>query len=388
LRLVISQNLTFVVGDKDAMARKQQSGMPLVVNQLRRYALARSLFKPTTLGRAIAGLHFVQADPLRAPARAQDLTLRHRVLDYRAGDLERRYPRLPIEEDFFVNYGFLGNQHHALMHPRKPRTPWSKSRWAQAHAVLAFVRERGSVHPREVDAQFNHGKVRNWFGGSSNASTELLDGMHYQGLLRVARRDGGTRVYAAREPWPDPGGRNVCQARMDALVDLIVAAYAPLPAPSLRQLVRALRTAAPQWTDDRDRALADAKFRLGHAHVQGIDWYWPAEDNPASRRWQVEECTLRLLAPFDPVVWDRRRFEVFWGWRYRFEAYTPAAKRKMGHYALPLLWGEQVIGWCNLAVRDARLVVDPGFVTGRPSGSKFRQAFDAELQRMSDFLGL
>ena len=362
--------------------------MSFTIAQLRRYALARSLFKPTTLGRAIAKLGFVQADPLRAPARAQDLTLRHRVSGYRAGDLERRYSRLPIEEDFFVNYGFLGNQHHALMHPRTARAPWPKSRWAQSHAVLAFVRERGAAHPREVDAQFNHGKVRNWFGGSSNASTELLDGMHYRGLLRVVRRDAGTRVYAAREPWPDHGGREACQARMDALVDLVVAAYAPLPAQTLRQLVSALRSAAPQWADDRNRALAHAKSRLGHAAVQGIDWYWPAEENPAARRWQVEEGALRLLAPFDPVVWDRRRFEVFWGWSYRFEAYTPAAKRTMGHYALPLLWGEQVIGWCNLAVRDGRLVVDPGFVAKRPTGAAFRQAFDDELQRMSDFLGL
>jgi hypothetical protein len=37
---------------------------------------------------------------------------------------------------------------------------------------------------------------------------------------------------------------------------------------------------------------------------------------------------VRLLAPFDPVVWDRQRFEAFWGWAYRFEAYTPASKRK------------------------------------------------------------
>ena len=362
--------------------------MPPTIAQLRRYALARSLFKPTTLGRAIAKLGFVQADPLRAPARAQDLTLRHRVSGYRTGDLERRYPGLPIEEDFFINYGFLGKQHHALMHPRTARELWPKSRWAQAHAVLEFVRQRGVAHPREVDAQFNHGKVRNWFGGSSNASTELLDGMHYRGLLRVVRRDVGTRVYAAREPWPEHSGREACRARMDALVDLVVAAYAPLPAPSLRQLVGALRSAAPQWADDRNRALAHAKSRLGHAEVQGIDWYWPAQENPASRRWQVEQGALRLLAPFDPVVWDRRRFEVFWGWSYRFEAYTPAAKRKMGHYALPLLWDEQVIGWCNLAVRDARLVVDPGFVTRRPSGAAFRQAFDDELQRMSDFLGL
>ncbi|HEY6123064.1 MAG TPA: crosslink repair DNA glycosylase YcaQ family protein, partial [Steroidobacteraceae bacterium] len=80
---------------------------PPTLDQLRRYAIARSLFKPTKLSKAIDKLGFVQADPIRAPARAQDLMLRHRVTGYRVGDLERRYPRLPIEEDFFVNYGFM-----------------------------------------------------------------------------------------------------------------------------------------------------------------------------------------------------------------------------------------------------------------------------------------
>ena len=70
--------------------------MPITLDTLRRYAVARSLFKPTTLGRAIKKLGFVQADPIRAPARAQDLTLRHRVQGYCAGDLERRYPKLKL----------------------------------------------------------------------------------------------------------------------------------------------------------------------------------------------------------------------------------------------------------------------------------------------------
>src|SRR5262249_39247537 len=76
------------------------------LEQLRRYATARSLCEPTTLRRAIARLGFVQADPRRAPARAQDLILAQRVPGYRAGELERRYPRLAIEEAFFINYGF------------------------------------------------------------------------------------------------------------------------------------------------------------------------------------------------------------------------------------------------------------------------------------------
>src|ERR1700712_1531165 len=108
--------------------------MNITLDHLRRYAVARPLWKPTTLGRAIERLGFVQADPIRAPARAQDLTLRHRVVGYLAGDLERRYARLKIEEDFFVNYGFLPRRHHALMHPRAARAVWEPARQRQAEA--------------------------------------------------------------------------------------------------------------------------------------------------------------------------------------------------------------------------------------------------------------
>jgi uncharacterized protein YcaQ len=77
------------------------------LDYLRRFAVNQSLFAPTTLKRALHRLGFVQADPIRAPARAQDLILRHRVKNYRDGDLERNYTKLGIEEDFFVNYGFV-----------------------------------------------------------------------------------------------------------------------------------------------------------------------------------------------------------------------------------------------------------------------------------------
>ena len=245
--------------------------MPLSLIHLRRYAIARSLFKPTTLRRAIEKLGFVQADPIRAPARAQDLTLRHRVAGYCAGDLERRYPKLKIDEDFFVNYGFLPRAHHALMHPRSEQTKANSKRAQQSQAVLEFIRGRGIVHPREVDAHFAHGKAVNWFGGSSNASTQLLEAMHYQGLLRVARRDGGTRVYVVREPPPlEPPGTDAAAAaaaKMDALIDVIVRKYAPLPASTLGSLVNRLRYGAPQWSSDRAAALKRAKQRLGHALV-------------------------------------------------------------------------------------------------------------------------
>ncbi|HEY2677986.1 MAG TPA: crosslink repair DNA glycosylase YcaQ family protein [Steroidobacteraceae bacterium] len=372
--------------------------MPTTLSHLRRYAIARSLFKPTTLKRAIDKLGFVQADPIRAPACAQDLTLRHRVVGYRAGDLERRYPKLELEEDFFVNHGFLPRSHHALMHPRlvRGRSPWdslkSNSKRAQQEAaVLAFVRERGIAHPRDVDAHFSHGRVANWFGGFSKVSTQMLNTLHYRGLLRVARRDAGTRVYAVREPALAPPAADAAlepapASRMDALVDVIVGKYAPIPAPSLGFLVNRLQYGAPQWAKERSAALARAKLRLGHIRVEGIDWYFPQDERPQSRRWRLDEH-VRLLTPFDPVAWDRRRFELFWGWAYRFEAYTPASKRKMGYYALPLLWQEQSIGWGNVAVTDGKLNATFGYVSGRPPRDpKFRAGLDAELDRLRAFL--
>ena len=359
--------------------------MPITLDTLRRYAVARTLFAPTTLPKAIAKLGFVQADPIRAPARAQDLTLRHRVKGYRAGDLEQRYPKLDIEEDFFVNYGFLPRSTQALMHPRTPRTALTAARRKQIDAVLEYVQAHGVVHPRAVDAHFAHGKSRNWFGGSSNASTQLLDDMHYRGLLRIAGRVSGVRTYAVRNaPAETP---NATQA-MDALVDVIVHKYAPLPERSLGELVSHLRGGAPQWAHLRRDALTRAKARLASASVDGQTYYWPATENPASRRHMPQEA-VRLLAPFDPLVWDRRRFEHLWGWAYRFEAYTPAPKRVRGYYALPLLWHDKVIGWGNISVAEGALHADLGYVAGRPpQGAAYRSALETELNLLSAFLQL
>lgn len=178
------------------------AGSALTLDALRRHAIARSLFKPQTLPAAVRRLGFVQADPMRAPARAQDLILHHRVRDYRAGDLERRYERLGLEEDAFVNYGFLPRETLALLHPRTVRQPWDAATTRRAQEVLAFVRERGIAHPRDVGEAFaHHGRVAGYWGGDLNASTRLLDHMHHHGWLRVRRREGAR---ACTKPWSTP----------------------------------------------------------------------------------------------------------------------------------------------------------------------------------------
>src|SRR3954449_6190298 len=213
---------------------------PITLADLRRFAVARSLFPPTTLRRALKRFGFVQADPIRAPARAQDLILRHRVNGYRAGDLERDYAALDVEEDFFINYGFVTRQLQSLMHPRpdvlvpaQGNQDWPASQRKKARMLLEFLESRGEVHPREVDEHFAHGSVRNYWGGSSNATTQLLDALHYRGFVRVVRRERGIRIYSRHRHEAAPLDEAIRQTRMDALVDAVVSIYAPLPAPSL-----------------------------------------------------------------------------------------------------------------------------------------------------------
>src|SRR5580692_6348979 len=114
------------------------------LKRLRLHAIGQSLFPQTTLKSAIRRLGFVQADPIRSPARAQDLILRHRVKGYREGDLERGYRKLGLEEDYLYAYGFLPATTWRLLHPR------TSSGLSEAEQrVLDLVSAQTHLHPRE-----------------------------------------------------------------------------------------------------------------------------------------------------------------------------------------------------------------------------------------------
>lgn len=337
---------------------------------LRRHAVTQSLAPPTTLSAAIGRLGFVQADPIRSPARAQDLILRHRVHGYHAGDLERHYASLDIEEDYLYAYGFLSRPVWQLLHPRK-RTPLR----SLEKKVLDTVVTLGEAHPRALEAHLGKRRVVNAWGGYSKATTRALEWLHWRGLLRIARRESGIRVYGpASQPVVVPAPAE----RLRSLIMVYATIFAPSPEKSLQSVIARHRDLG-----DTRRTLAamirDGELKRGI--VEGVSYVWPGDPIDAAAPAQV-----RFLAPFDPVVWDRVRFESLWGWAYRFEAYTPVKKRVRGYYAMPMLWGSDFIGWANATINGGRLDVKAGFVGRRPRGREFRREFDAEIARLEEFL--
>lgn len=353
------------------------------MKRLRAFAASHNFSQPLPLAGALERLGFVQADPIRSPARAQDLILRQRVPGYRAGQLEAAYPELDCEEDFLYAYGFLPRATWRLVHPRKPGALKAIERRA-----FDAVMDLGVAHPSDVAARLGRRAAVNGWGGRSTASTRALHRLHACGLIRVAHRDNGTRVYAAprtrehdEEPISPP-------ERLRRIVTLVARIFAPVPEPSLRQILNHLTYC--HVPPSKTRPVLAAMLKSGEMvreNVQGVDYVWPAGLN-ADAALDDASPRVRILAPFDPLVWDRRRFEHLWGWTYRFEAYTPAPKRKLGYYAMPMLWGDHVVGWANAAlVDDGRLAVEAGFAVEAPRGRDFRRALDEEIESLTASLG-
>ena len=240
---------------------------------LRRRRSTQSLFPPTTLLGAIDRLGFVQADPIRSPARAQDLILRHRVRGYRAGDLERQYASLDVEEDYLYAYGFLSKPVWQLLHPRK--TPPLR---ALEKKVLETVSRLGEAHPRVLESHLGKRRVVNAWGGYSKATTHALEWLHWRGLLRIARRENGIRVYhpcvAGRQPSPPRSG---CARSIMVYARI----FAPSPEKSLQSVIARYRELG-NTRQTLAEMIRDGELRRDI--VDGVSYVSPADERRAARR--------------------------------------------------------------------------------------------------------
>ena len=346
-------------------------------NDLRAWAVGNTFVDTRSVSDAVGRLGFVQIDPIRAPAPAQDLILRHRVRGYAVGDADRAYPDSDLEEDVLYAYGLMPRSTQRLVQPRATTARHS----ALEKSVLELVSEAGSLHSRGLDAQLASKSVRNGWGGQSKQTKLALEQLQWNGHLRVAHREGGKRVYArARSHDPLPS-----EDRIRRLAVVVAELWAPVLLTTLRRTVSRIgrRLVGPRCGPSVIQDLL-ADGSLERHDVAGDTWIWPT----SRAKQPARDRRVRFLAPFDPLVHDRDRFERLWGWAYRFEAYTPPAKRVRGYYALPLLYGTDVIGWANASVTDDTLRIDVGFERAAPPRRIFDRELRAETRRFAKFLGV
>jgi uncharacterized protein len=250
--------------------------------------------------------------------------------------------------------------------------------------ILERVRRNGPVKAGDLaePRPDRPGTMWNWHAGKV-----ALEWLFYAGVLTARNRTAGfERVYDLTERVLPPE---------------VIHAPTPDPADAVRELVR---TAARALGVATERDLRDY-FRLRPAAaraaiaeladagelqpVEVAGWGAPAWLDPEVRRPRWIRARA-LLSPFDSLVWERPRVERIFGFRYRLEIYTPAAKRVHGYYVLPFLLGDELVARVDLkADRSAGVLrVQSAHAEAGVDRTAVAGALAEELRLMADWLEL
>lgn len=250
-----------------------------------------------------------------------------------------------------------------------------------AMAVLERIRAAGPMSAGDFEAGKGAG---GWWGwGETKGALEWL---FWAGHLTTATRRGTfERVYDLPErvlppallALPTPGED---EAHL-ALIELSARALGVASAGDLRDYFRL----GPEDARKAIAALVE-EGRLAEVAVEG--WTMPGYLH-AEARMPRRVAARALLAPFDPLVWERSRAERLFGFRYRLEIYVPAELRRHGYYVLPFLCGDRLVARVDLkADRAAGRLLAKAVHWEPDAPAEARDALRAELDAMAAWLGL
>jgi uncharacterized protein YcaQ len=377
----------------------------LSADAARRIALAASGFggaRPDAVNagqmqRCIERLGLLQIDSVNVLARAHYLPLFSRLGNYSQALLDRaawgRRSQRRLFEFWAHEASLLPIDTHPLLRWRMQRARehiggkgklfvFARKMEAFIEEVRRQIRDRGAIAASELS---NGGKRRGpWWGW--NDGKLAIEWLFYVGEVTTATRRGNfERVY-------------------DLTERVLPADLLARPTPSaeeaqrelLRRSARALGVATEFDLRDYFRLdVADTKARLAELIEAGDllpvtveGWNRLAFLDPDARMPRRVEARA-LLAPFDPLVWERDRTHRIFDFFYRIEIYTPLNKRNYGYYVLPFLLGDRLVGRVDLKADRAagallaRAHVEPGIDKRKVEGP-----LRDELRLMADWLGL
>ena len=243
-----------------------------------------------------------------------------------------------------------------------------------APRILAEIAVRGPLSSDQIDDDRKGRQV--W--GRTTLAKSTLQKLFFHGRVLIARRDGIRRLYDLPE----------------RVLPTSVLALPELPSTDTARWLAMLKLRQRRLVLFKRQELAlvaDLVQAVTLENVDGVTLHCLREDVPMLEACRSNSARLDaalppeplLLAPLDPLIYDRRVTRAVWDFDYTWEAYTPAHKRVRGHYALPVLSGTEIVGHVEpKADRMARKLV----ITSRRlrRGSSVTQAVNA----LAHWLGL
>jgi len=353
----------------------------LTREQARRIALHGQLLtaeRPAGVVETIDALTILPIDPTSAIAPSVDLILWSRLgWPYQSADLVRLF-----EEDRAVfEWGgfYRAMTDLPLLLPEMRRRPesaqareWLAANDAFRRETLARLRAEGPLHASEVpDTAQVSWRSSGWTNNRN--SQQLLELLVLCGDVAVASRDAAGRLFDVADriyprEVPEVSDEDAARERAERRL----AAFGIARAKGLAQPIEPISVG-----------------ELGEeAVVDGVDGVWRVDPEALAAADDFVPRTA-LLSPLDRAVFDRRRLEELFAYEYVLEMYKPAAKRRWGYFALPVLHGDRFVGKLDAkADRKAGVLRIHALHEDEPFDDGIRGAVEAEIRDLARWLGL
>jgi len=259
-------------------------------------------------------------------------------------------------------------------------------------AILDRIRAEGPLDAAAFRASHNR-KVA-WHWAATSEGRAVLEALFETGTIGISTRDGNRRVFDLVERLFPAELLSRRVTRDEALRHRLLSRFVGMGLLSANGTPEVMAGTAP--AAERRRVVEELAEDgvLAPVEIEGVRGLRYALRAELEADWQTRQLTpgVSLLAPLDPLLWDRNLLLELYGFDYKWEVYTPEARRRFGYYVLPLLFGDRLVGRIEPRFDRAtgHLTIlgrwfEAGFRPRREDG--FQEAFDVAIAAYASFVG-
>src|SRR5712672_1056610 len=350
---------------------------------------------PQATAEAVAHLGYVQIDTINVIERCHHHILFSRIPAYRRADLRQAQS---VDKSVFEYWT------HALsyvpardfrfflpamkQHKREGHKWYASVKPADLRKVMRLLRRDGALTIRDIEDDVLTEKEHLW--QSRKPSKRALQLAFYTGAVTISERNGMLKTYELMERhfgWDKPPRPASSSEATAYLLDRGLRAQGVVSLDSICHLDAPSKPAVRRLIEARVR-----RKELVPVAVEGAgkQEHWAPPEALESTGEAASEL-VHILSPFDPLIIQRKRTELFFGYGHRFEAYVPKPKRLFGYFALPVLVGDEIVAAIDLKTdrQNRKLLVQKwnwvGKGSARAARKDFKRRIEEELDRFERF---
>jgi uncharacterized protein YcaQ len=345
---------------------------------------------PEATQKAIEHLGYLQIDTINVVERCHHHILWNRIPDYKREHLHQALTQDKTVFEYWTHaLSYVPTRDLRFFLPEMKRQRLSPKSWfdsvskEELRKVLDRIRKNGALSIRDIDDDVLVEKDHPW--ASRKPSKRALQFGFFAGLLTISRRSGMIKTYELMDRhfgWEERPKPATVRQVLDYLIARALRSQGLVSLDSICHLEPRRKPAIKALIETRVRRGELASVRMEGA--ENMEFWAEPQDLDLAPPFGSEP--VHILSPFDPLIIQRKRLELFFGYDHRFEAYVPKEKRIMGYFALPVLIGDKIVAAIDLkADRENKILRIQRWTWIGKGRTSYKSRIETELHRFEKF---